>query len=161
MPWARWFVDGRINLTVACVDRWARGGAGARPALIAESETGAVRMLTYAELAAEVDRVAAALTAEGFGHGDAAGVFLPMVPEAVIAAYAIAKLGRIYLPIFSGLAPSAVAARLQDAGATVLFTADGTWRRGRQGLMKPVADEAVAECPTVQGLWCSRTWAPR
>src|SRR5437763_8390560 len=75
---------------------------------------------------------------------------MPRVPGAVVAAYAIAKIGAIYMPIFSGFAPSAVAARLQDAGAKLLFTADGTWRRGRHGLMKPSADEAVAGSPTVE-----------
>src|SRR5207249_1081195 len=87
---------------------------------------------------------------DAVGKGDSVGVYMPMVPHAVIAAYAIAKIGAIYMPIFSGFAPSAVAARLQDAGAKVLFTADGTWRRGKHGLMKESADEAVAESPTVE-----------
>jgi acetyl-CoA synthetase len=151
MPWATWFVGGRINLTHACVDRWAHDpGTANRTALIAESETGEARSLTFAELRARVDELAAALRAAGFGKGDAAAVYMPMVPEAVIAAYAIAKVGAIYLPIFSGFAPSAVAARLQDAEVRLLFTADGTWRRGKQGLMKESADKAVAECPTVE-----------
>ena len=148
-PWATWFVGGRINLTTACVDRWA-DAAPDRTALLGESETGAVRTLTFAELRREVDWAAAGLRKLGVGHGDAVGVYMPMVPEAVIAAYAIARLGAIYLPIFSGFAPSAVAARLQDASVKVLITADGTWRRGQQGLMKGAADEAVAECPTVE-----------
>ena len=75
---------------------------------------------------------------------------MPMVLEAVVAAYAIAKVGAIYLPIFSGFAPSAIASRLQDAEAKVVLTADGTWRRGKHGAMKPVCDEAVAMCPTVR-----------
>ncbi len=82
--------------------------------------------------------------------GDPVAVFMPMVAEAVIAAYAIAKLGALYMPIFSGFAPSAVASRLQDAKAKVIVTADGGLRRGSQGLMKPVADEAVAESPSVE-----------
>jgi acetyl-CoA synthetase len=150
IPWTTWFTGGRVNLVWNCVDRWARSDAADTVALIGESETGAVRKLTFAELSAEVDRVAAALAADGVGHGDSVGVYMPMVPEAVIAAYAIAKLGAVYLPIFSGFAPSAVAARLQDARAKVLFTADGTWRRGKEGLMKGSADEAVASCPTVE-----------
>ncbi len=151
VPWARWFSGGRVNLVANCVDRWASDPAAAgRPAVIAESETGAVRALTFGELRAEVDALAAAMAAVGVGKGDAVGVFMPMVPEAVVAAYAIAKLGAIYMPIFSGFAPSAVASRLQDAEAKLLFTADGTWRRGQHGLMKPVADEAVAQCPSVE-----------
>jgi acetyl-CoA synthetase len=151
VPWATWFEGGRVNLVHNCVDRWAdRDDTRDRTALIGESETGAVRSLTFAELRVEVDRVAAGLAESGVAKGDAVGVFMPMVPEAVIAAYAIAKLGAIYMPIFSGFAPSAVAARLQDASAKVLITADGTWRRGSHGLMKAAADEAVAESPTIE-----------
>ena len=84
------------------------------------------------------------------GKGDPVAVFMPMVAEAMVAAYAIAKLGALYMPIFSGFAPSAVAARLQDAGAKVIFTADGGLRRGARALMKPAADEAVAEAPSVE-----------
>ncbi|MEA2474526.1 MAG: acetyl-CoA synthetase [Thermoleophilaceae bacterium] len=150
-PWATWFEGGRVNLVHNCVDRWAeREDTRDRVALIGESETGHARALTFGELRAEVDRAAAGLTEAGVGRGDAVGVFMPMVPEAVIAAYAVAKIGAIYMPIFSGFAPSAVAARLQDAEAKVLFTADGTWRRGKHGLMKQAADDAVAECPTVE-----------
>jgi acetyl-CoA synthetase len=151
VPWTTWFEGGRINLTESCVDRWARDPATAGgTAVIGESETGSARSLTFAELRARVDELAAALRGAGVGKGDAVGVYMPMVPEAVIAAYAIAKLGAIYMPIFSGFAPSAVAVRLQDASAKVLITADGTWRRGNQGPMKPAADEAVAECPSVE-----------
>ena len=151
IPWARWFVGGRVNLAEACVGRWAADPeAAGRTALIAEAEDGEVRSLSYTELAAEVDRLAHALRGAGIGKGDAVGVFMPMVAEAVIAAYAIAKVGAIYLPIFSGFAPAAIASRLQDAEARVVLTADGTWRRGRHGAMKPVCDEAVAQCPSVQ-----------
>jgi acetyl-CoA synthetase len=150
IPWSTWFTGGRINLTAVCIDRWAHSEAADQVAVIGESETGAVRKLTFGELAADVDRVVAGLAEAGVAKGDAVGVYMPMVPEAVIAAYAIAKLGAIYLPIFSGFAPPAVAARLQDAEAKALFTADGTWRRGQRGLMKAAADEAVAECPTVE-----------
>src|SRR5919202_5960963 len=116
-PWATWFTGGRVNLVHNCVDRWAdREDARDRVALIGESETGASRTLTFAEMRAEVDRVAAGLRAAGLGKGDSAAVFMPMVPEAVIAAYPIAKIGAIYLPIFSGFAPHAVAARLRDSG---------------------------------------------
>ncbi len=151
VPWARWFGGGSVNLVTNCVDRWAADAdATGRPALIAESESGAVRSLTFGELRAQVDAMAAAMTAAGVEKGDAVGVFMPMVPEAVVAAYATAKLGAIYMPIFSGFAPSAVASRLQDARAKLLFTADGTWRRGQHGPMKPAADEAVAQCPSVE-----------
>src|SRR3989441_2340347 len=153
IPWATWFTGGRVNLVRSCVDRWAdRDETRERVALIGESETGESRSLTFGELRSEVDRVAAGLTEAGIGMGDAVAVFMPMVPEAVIAAYAIAKLGAVYLPIFSGFAPSAVAARLNDAKVKLVFTADGTWRRGSQGLMKDCADEAAAEAPSVERL---------
>ncbi|MFN8173806.1 MAG: AMP-binding protein [Solirubrobacteraceae bacterium] len=151
IEWARWFTGGRINLAAACVDRWREDPARAdAPALIGEAEDGEVRTLTYRELAAAVDALAAALRADGLRPGDAVGVFMPMVPEAVIAAYAIAKVGAIYLPVFSGFAPHAIAARLRDADAKVVLTADGTWRRGKRVAMKPACDEAVAECPDVR-----------
>jgi acetyl-CoA synthetase len=151
IAWTTWFVGGRVNLVWNCVDRWAHSNeARDRVALVGESETGAVRRLTFRELHREIDRAMAGLLEAGVRKGDAVGVYMPMVPEAVVAAYAIAKLGAIYMPIFSGFAPSAVAARLQDARAKLVFTADGTWRRGQKGLMKHAADEAVAECPTVE-----------
>src|SRR3954468_1100641 len=149
-PWATWFNGGRINLVWNCVDRWSGGPARDQIALIGESETGTTRAMTFAGLRREVDRVAAGLREAGVGKGDAVGVYMPMVPHAVIAAYAIAKIGAIYMPIFSGFAPSAVAAPLEDASAKGLFTADGTWRPGKHGLMKQSADEAVAESPTVE-----------
>ena len=150
IPWSKWFIGGHVNLTHNCVDRHALGGRGDRVAIVSELEDGEVRRLTYAELKREVDAVAAGLRALGIGKGDPVAVFMPMVAEAVIAAYAIAKLGALYMPIFSGFAPSAVAARLQDAEAKAIFTADGGLRRGSQALMKPAADEAVAEAPSLE-----------
>jgi acetyl-CoA synthetase len=150
VPWATWFNGGRINLVWNCVDRWAHSAAADRPALIGESETGDVRGLTFKELHKRIDCAAAGLLEMGVGKGDAVGVFMPMRPEAVVAAYAIAKIGAIYMPIFSGFAPSAVAARLNDCKAKALFTADGTWRRGKHSLMKQAADEAVADAPSVE-----------
>ena len=167
IEWTRWFIDGAVNITTACVDRWAADAhadadadADARAnadadraeavAVIGESEDGTVRRLSYAALHAEVDRLAGALRAAGIGPGDVVAVFMPMVPEAVIAAYAVAKLGAVYLPIFSGFAAGAVAARLRDAGARAVVTADGTLRRGARHPMKPTCDEALAGCPSVE-----------
>jgi acetyl-CoA synthetase len=150
IPWSRWFVGGHVNLTYNCVDRHAAGERANHPALIGETEDGEIRTLTYAELRREVDRIAAGLRGLGIRKGDPVAVFMPMVVEAVIAAYAIAKLGAIYMPIFSGFAPSAVAVRLQDAEAKAVITADGGLRRGSAALMKPAADEAVAEAPSVR-----------
>jgi acetyl-CoA synthetase len=148
--WTKWFIGGRVNLTHNCVDRHVAAGRADRVAVIGEYEDGEVRSLTYAELKREVDAAAAGLRALGIGKGDPVAVFMPMVPEAAIAAYAIAKLGALYMPIFSGFAPAAVAARLQDAKAKAVITADGGLRRGSPALMKQAADEAVAESPSVR-----------
>jgi len=150
IEWTTWFVGGRLNVATACVDRWRADPATAgAPAVIHEDEAGAVTTLTYAELGAAVDRAAAGLRAAGIRPGDAVAVFLPMIPEAVIAAYAIAKIGALYLPLFSGFAPAAIAARLQDAQVKLVFTADWAWRRGARAPMKAALDEAVGECPSV------------
>lgn len=143
-PWAKWFVGGRINLAHNCVDRHARGTRRDKTALIWEGEEGAVRRWTYAELGAEVSRVANGLIELGVKQGDRVGIQMPFVPEAVAAIFACATLGAIYTPIFSGFGAGAAAARLTDAEAKVLFTADGFPRRGRPVLLKPVADEAAA-----------------
>jgi acetyl-CoA synthetase len=148
--WTKWFIGGHVNLAHNCVDRHVGAGRGDRVAVIGEGEDGIVRKLTYAELKREVDAAAAGLRELGIGKGDPVAVFMPMVPEAVISAYALAKLGAIYMPIFSGFAPHAVASRLQDAGAKAVLTADGGFRRGTPALMKPAVDEAVEAAPSVE-----------
>lgn len=150
IPWAIWFTGGTINLTHNCVDRHAASDRRDKVAVIWEGEDGAVRRLTYAELRAEVDRLANGLRALGVGKGDAVGVFLPMIPENVVSLYALAKIGAISLPIFSGFAAGAVAARLRDAGAKALITADGFLRRGSVVEMKEVADEAAEASPAIE-----------
>jgi acetyl-CoA synthetase len=147
--WAKWFTGGSINLAHNCVDRWAERTPD-RPAVIWESEDGEVRTVTYAELQEMSNRLANALRDIGVGKGDTVGIFMPMAPEIVAATLACAKLGAIYLPIFSGFGAHAVATRLQDAEAKVLLTADGFTRRGGVIPMKETADEAVAACPTVR-----------
>ena len=149
IAWARWFAGGTINLTHNCVDRHAARTPDAR-AIVWEGEDGRARTLTYAELRAEVDKLANALISLGVGSGDAVGIYMPMIPENAIALYACSKIGAIWLPIFSGFAASAVAARLQDANAVALITADGFYRRGSIVPMKEAADEAVAASPTVK-----------
>jgi acetyl-CoA synthetase len=147
IPWATWFTGGEINLTHVCVDAQAARTPGAR-AVVWEGEDGATRTLTYAELQAEVNRLANALRALGVGKGDAVGIYLPMIAENVIALYAVSKIGAVWLPIFSGFAPAAVAARLADANAVALICADGFYRRGSIVEMKEAADEAaqIAGC---------------
>jgi acetyl-CoA synthetase len=148
--WPKWFAGATINLTHNCVDRHASSELADSPALIWEGEDGEVRTLTYSGLEAEVNRVANGLKAAGIQTGDALGVYMPMVPEAVIALYAIAKIGAIYTPIFSGFGAPAVATRLNDCRAKALLTADGFYRRGSRVDMKSVADLAVKEAPSVE-----------
>ena len=147
--WPKWFTGSTVNLTHNCVDRHA-AARGDRPAIVWEGEDGDTRVVSYAELSAEVNRVATGLTELGVGSGDAVAVYMPMVPEAVIAAYAIAKIGAIYLPIFSGFGAPAVATRLDDAKAKLLFTGDGFYRRGQRVAMKATADEAVARASSIE-----------
>jgi acetyl-CoA synthetase len=149
IPWAKWFVGGTTNLAHNCVDKWAELTPDA-PAVIWEGEDGATRIVSYAQLRDMADRLAAGLRSLGVGRGDAVGIFLPMAPETVAATLATAKLGAVYLPIFSGYAADAVAARLADAGAKVLLTADGFLRRGQQVRMKEVADAAADQVLSVR-----------
>jgi len=139
--WPLWFVGGEVNIAHNCVDRHRRSG---RTALVFEGEEGAVRTMTYDELGAEVARLTEGLRSLGVKRGDAVGLFLPMIPEAVIAFMACCKAGAIVVPIFSGFAANAVSVRLEDAEAKVLICADGFYRRGDVVPMKEAADEAVA-----------------
>ncbi len=148
IAWARWFTGGRTNLTAACIDRWVEETPDAE-ALIWEGEDGEVRRLTYAELGRHVDGLAALLAERGIGVGDAVGIFLPMLVETVVAAMAVAKLGALFLPIFSGYGADAISVRLEDADAKALLCADGFNRRGRPVPMLATALDAVARVPTV------------
>jgi acetyl-CoA synthetase len=147
--WATWFEGARLNVADACVHRWARERPGAEAA-VWQAEDGSRRVLTFAELSGEVTRLAEALVELGVGKGDAVGVYLPMSPEVAIASHACAHIGAIQVPVFSGFAAPAVAARLADAGARVVITADGSLRRGAVVPMKETADEALAHAPSVE-----------
>lgn len=148
--WPHWFVGGRLNYVANAVDRHARGEEAGRDAVIWEGEEGASRRLTYRELHVEVCRLAAGLRQMGVAQGDRVGIFMPMTPETVVATLACSKIGAIYIPTFSGYGPEAVAARLQDAEAKLLITADGFFRRGRPVAMKETADAAAALSPSVE-----------
>jgi len=148
-PWATWFRGGSINLAHNCVDRWAERTPDAH-AVVWEGEEGVVRRVSYAQLLAMANRLANGLRSLGVGRGAAVCSFRPMAREIVAATLACARLGAIYLPLFSGYGADAVATRLQDGGARVLITADGTTRRGKVVPMKEVADQAAREAPTVR-----------
>ena len=144
-----WFCGGTINIVDAALRRWKDATPGAT-AVVHETEDGTVRRLTFAELGDQVARVRAGLRARGIGKGDAVAIYLPMAPEAVVAAYAVASIGAIVVPLFSGFAPAAIASRIQDADAKAIITADGTTRRGRTVALKPQLDEALKACPGVE-----------
>jgi acetyl-CoA synthetase len=140
--WPRWFVDGRINAAHLCIEHWLpeRGG---ETAVIWEGDDGTQRSWTLRELAAEVERCAAALAALGVGHGDRVALFLPMLPETVAALLGTLRLGAIVVPCFSGYGAEAVATRLEDSEAKVVVTADAFFRRGARVAMKETADRAI------------------
>lgn len=147
--WATWFGGGTINVASNCVDRWAARTPEA-VAVLWEGEDGTVRSWSYRELREQTDRLAHGLRSLGVHDGDRVGIFMPMSPEIVAAVMACAKLGAVYLPIFSGYAADAVATRLRDAEAKVLLTADGFTRRASLVRSKEVADTAASGSPTVE-----------
>jgi acetyl-CoA synthetase len=148
VEWAKWFVGGRLNLAETCVHRWAER-RGEEEAAVWHAEDGGRTSLTWRELSTEVRRLAEGLASLGIGEGDAVGIFLPMSPQVAIASHAIAHLGAVQVPIFSGFAAPAIAARLADAKAKALITCDGSLRRGQLVAMKQIADEALESAPTV------------
>jgi acetyl-CoA synthetase len=151
-PWARWCVGGEMNIVHNMLDRYGGTEIDNRLAIKSETEDGTTRTLTYKELREQTNKMAAALRSLGLGKGDAIGVFMPMVPEIVIAMLAIIKIGGIFLPLFSGFGAAAIVSRLNDAEAKALFTADGTHRRGKFFAMKPIAHEAASQVATLKHL---------
>ncbi len=147
--WARWYTGGQVNIAHNCVDRWARDTPD-EMALVWEGDDGSVEQWSYRRLYRETNRMAHALEELGVEEGDAVGVFMPMVPETVAAQMAIAKLGAIFIPLFSGFGAEAVATRLDDADAKILVTADGFLRGGDQVRIKPTADEALEHVDSVE-----------
>jgi acetyl-CoA synthetase len=150
LPWAKWCVGGTTNLVTNCLDRHRDTAVMMKTAIAWEGEDGSRRDWTYAQLDAEVCRLANALRALGMGRGDVIALYMPMVPEVAAAFFAIAKIGAIVLPLFSGFGAAAIADRLNDGAAKAVFTVDGTWRRGKIVPMKPVLDEALKYAATVE-----------
>ena len=142
IEWPRWCVDGEMNIVDDLLDRYAGTAVDEKIAIRFEDEAENISTLTYNELHREVNRMAGALRELGIRPGEVVGVFMPMVPQIVVAMLATIKIGAIFLPLFSGYGAQAVASRLNDAGAVALFTCDVCRRRGSQVAMKTVADEA-------------------
>ncbi|WP_395640686.1 acetate--CoA ligase [Pseudolysinimonas sp.] len=149
-PVAKWFGDGKLNVAYNCLDRHVLEGRGDRIAYHWEGEPGDTRTLTYAELTTEVKKAANALKALGIGQGDRIAIYLPNIPEAVISMLAIARLGAIHSVVFGGFSAESLRARIDDAQAKLVITADGGWRKGKVFPLKPTVDEAVAGAETVE-----------
>ncbi|WP_326807874.1 MULTISPECIES: acetate--CoA ligase [unclassified Streptomyces] len=142
-PFAKWFKDGKLNVAYNCVDRHVEAGNGDRVALHFEGEPGDTRTLTYADLQREVSQAANALTELGVQAGDRVAVYMPMIPETVVAMLACARIGAPHSVVFGGFSADALATRIQDADARVVITADGGYRKGAPSALKPAVDEAL------------------
>ena len=153
-PFARWFTDGALNITVNLLDRHVAAGNGSRVAYHWEGEPGDRRTITYADLLDDVCRAANALSELGLESGDRVIIYMPMVPELVTAMLACARLGVVHSVIFGGFSADAIRDRVQDAGARMVITADGGWRRGKVIALKDNVDRALADgtCPSVENV---------
>ena len=149
-PHARWFVDGKLNAAANCIDRHLEGPRRNKAALIWEGEPGDQRVLTYWDLAREVGRCANALKGLGITRGDRVAIYLPMVPEAVIAMLACARIGAVHSVVFGGFSAESLRDRINDAKAVAVITADGSYRRGQVVPLKRFTDEAIADCPSIR-----------
>jgi acetyl-CoA synthetase len=149
-PRAQWFAGGKLNASVNCLDRHLRGPRRHKAALIWEGEPGDRRTLTYWQLAREVGRCANALKRLGVQRGDRVAIYLPMIPEAVVAMLACARIGAVHSVVFGGFSSEALRDRINDAGAVVLITADGGYRRGQVQMLKRMADAAMAATPSIK-----------
>ncbi|MGZ3386236.1 MAG: acetate--CoA ligase [Isosphaeraceae bacterium] len=151
-PFAKWFLGGQLNAAFNCIDRHCTGPDKNRAALIWEGEPGERRVLRYQDLLRDVSKFANVLKSLGIKKGDVVAIYLPMIPELVIAILACARIGAPHMVVFSGFSAEALAGRIQNCRAKVLITADGSYRRGKTFPLKVNADIAVAECPTVENV---------
>jgi acetyl-CoA synthetase len=156
IPWTRWCIGGTTNIVLNCLDRHRNTPRWNRTYMVGITEDDKQKSFTYAEFDAEVCRLANAFRAEGLGKGDVISLYMPGLPEAYIALFAIIKIGAIALPLFSGYGPEPIVVRLVEGEAKAVVTADGTWRRGREIAMKQSLDEALQSCPTVRRVFVVR-----
>jgi acetyl-CoA synthetase len=150
LPFAKWFVGGRLNISYNCLDRHVESGHGDRVAIHWEGEPGDKRTITYVELLDEVKRFANVLRDLGVSEGDRVNIYLPMIPEAAVAMLACTRIGAAHSVVFGGFSSQALADRINDASAKVLVTADGGWRRGEVFPLKSQADEALEHTPSIE-----------
>jgi acetyl-CoA synthetase len=149
LPYARWFHDGKLNVSANCLDRHVAAGHGDQVAYHWEGEPGDTRTITYAELLDDVQRAANALTELGVGKGDRVAIYLPMIPELPTIMLACARIGAPHSVVFAGFSAQALRDRINDAECTVLVTADGSYRRGSVFPLKENADEALTDTPSI------------
>jgi len=152
LPWAKWFVDGKINISYNCLDRHVQNGKRDKTAILWEGEPGEVRRLTYGELLAEVQSFANALKSLGIRKGDRVAVYMGMTPELAIAILACARIGAVHSVIFGGFATNAIVDRVNDAECVAIVTQDTSYRRGSEVRLKATVDEAVVNCPSVKNV---------
>ncbi|MEN3048359.1 MAG: acetate--CoA ligase [Candidatus Caldarchaeales archaeon] len=151
-PFYRWFVGGEINITHNCLDRHVRRGRANKVALAWIGSEGLVRRLTYGDLLGEVNRFSAALRSLGVRRGDRVTVYMPMVPEAMVAMLSVARLGAVHSVVFSGFGVQALADRISDSQSKVVVTADAMTRRGKTVMLKEVVDEAAERAGCVESV---------
>jgi acetyl-CoA synthetase len=158
LPYAKWFIGGKLNVSDNCLDRHVEGPRRNKAAIVWEGEPGDSRVLTYRDLWREVNRFAAALRRHGVKKGDTVTIYMPMVPELPIAMLACARIGAPHNVVFGGFAPESLRDRINDCGAKVVITADGSYRRGGMVPLKKNTDAALKECPQVTTvIVCKRT----
>ncbi len=151
-PFAKWFVGGKLNVAYNCVDRHVESGHGDQVAYHWEGEPGDTRAITYAELKDQVCKAANALVELGVQTGDRVAIYMPMIPETVIAMLACARLGAPHTVVFGGFSSTALSDRIIDCDARVVITSDGGYRRGAPSALKPAVDEALEKCPDVRSV---------
>jgi len=151
-PFYRWFVGGKTNLSYNCLDRHLDTPVRLKAALVWEGEPGDRRVLTYGDLAREVNLFANAMKGLGVKKGDRVAIYLPMVPELAVAMLACARIGAVHTVIFAGFSAESIRDRVLDCQASLVITADGGWRRGRALPLKDIVDEAIAQCPSVKNV---------
>jgi acetyl-CoA synthetase len=151
-PFAKWFVGGKLNAAYNCLDRHVAAGHGERVAYYFEGEGGDTRTITYAQLTQMVCQAANTLTGLGVQTGDRVAIYLPMIPETVVAMLACARIGAPHTVVFGGFSADALRTRIQDCGAKVVITSDGAFRRGKASGLKAAVDEALLDCPDVRNV---------
>ena len=152
LPYSKWFLGGKLNVSFNCLDRHVIAGKGNKVAFHFEGEPGDTRTITYAQLLDEVQKFANVLKGLGVEKGDRVNIYLPMIPEAAVAMLACARIGAVHSVVFGGFSSQALSDRINDAEAKVLITADGGHRRGEVFPLKTQADEALLNTPTITGV---------